>query len=224
MRFDDVSRYTAGYLACEIAVACGLPAETGMALGKVACSGDKSDILGSGGDDERKALVLDYLAAHTSFGNSLYFYKSVLEKQDLFDSIARQADESIEEAARRAISVMKRTQAKDMDIATIPLEGIAKRGEWPQSSKITTRVFDKLRRDSARAIVCIGYTDRSVILRMNDQACALGMSANKLAKSVSGSMKDFVEGGGGHAKAGAIRVKTGFSREVVNELVRMLSQ
>jgi RecJ-like exonuclease len=118
---------------------------------------------------------------------------------------------------------MKRTQAPGLDIAAIPLVGIAKRGEWPSSSKITTRVYDKLRSGSQRPLVCIGYTDRSLILRMNDQACALGFSANTLAKTVTSSMADFVDGGGGHAKAGAIRVKIGFTKEVMNELIRLLS-
>ena len=91
---EDMSRYTAGYLASEIAFACGLPEGKAAELARIACSGDKSDIMSSGADDARKALVLDYLAAHASFGNNLDFYRNVMEKQDLFDSIARQADES----------------------------------------------------------------------------------------------------------------------------------
>lgn len=223
----EASRYTAGYLACEIAAACGLPEERARALARIACIGDKSAILGSDDADASKALVLDYLAAHTSFGNNLDFYRNVMEKQDLFDSIARQADETIEEAAGKAMKGMKTSSSEKIDIASFPLEGIAKRGEWPPSSKITTRVYDKLRARAAgtgarRAVACIGYTDRSIIIRLDDAAASMGLNANELAMSVSQSMADFVEGGGGHAKAGAIRAKPGFVKEIVNELIRQM--
>ncbi len=220
---NDASKYTAGYLACEIAAMCGLPQERALELARIACSGDKSDILKSGGSDARKALVLDYLAAHISFGNNLDFYRNVMEKQDLFDSIAVQADETIEEAAAKAIAGMKRVRGKKLDIAYFSLEGIAKRGEWPSSSKITTRVYDKLRAENPRALFCIGYTDRSIIMRLNDEAVAMGLSANELAKSIAASMADFFEGGGGHAKAGAIRAKSGFAKELLNALVKLAS-
>ncbi len=219
----DASKYTAGYLACEIAVMCGLPRERALELAKIACSGDKSDILESDGGDARKALVLDYLAAHISFGNNLDFYRNVMEKQDLFNSIAIQADETIEEAASKAMAGMKRVQGKKLDIAYFSLEGIAKRGEWPSSSKITTRVYDKLRAESGRAMFCIGYTDRSIIMRLNDEAVGMGLSANGLAKSISVSMGDFFEGGGGHAKAGAIRAKAGYAKDILNALVKLAS-
>lgn len=217
---DNVSRYTAGYLACEIAVACGLPKERGMELARVACSGDKSDILASGEDDMRKALVLDFLASHVSFGNNLDFYKNVMSKDELFRSIMQQADESIEDAAEKAVAKSKKQQEGALEIVSFPLEALVKKGEWPSSSKITTRVYDKLCAQGDRPILCLGYTDRSIIIRLNDRAAALGLSANELAEKIKSVMADFVDGGGGHVKAGAIRVKRGFSKDVLNELLR----
>jgi len=218
---DDASKYTAGYLACEVAAVCGLEKDKALALAKVACSGDKSDILQSGPDDAKKAMVLDFLASHVSFGNNLDFYKKVMEKDELFQSIAVQADDSIREAAAKAVSKMKRSEAGRLSIITFPLEGIVVKGEWPPSSKITTRVFDMMKAEApGKAILCIGYTERSVILRLDDGAVSLGLSANDLAERVKRSMADFVEGGGGHVKAGAVRAKEGFVKEVVNELVR----
>ena len=212
------SKYTAGYLACEIAAAAGLEKQRCMELARTACSGDKSDILKSGDEDARKAMVLDFLASHMSFGNNLDFYRKVMDSPELFGSIAQQADESIEEAAAKALARAKRSEAGGCEICVLPLEGIAKRGEWPPSSKITTRVFEKLKGE--RPLVCVGYTDRSIIMRLNDGAAALGFSANDLAERIKRSMPDFVEGGGGHVRAGAIRAKTGFVKDVVNQLLR----
>jgi RecJ-like exonuclease len=217
---DNVSRYTAGYLACEIAVACGLPKDRGMELARVACSGDKSDILASDEGDMRKALVLDFLASHVSFGNNLDFYKNVMAKDELFRSIMQQADESIEDAAEKALAKSKKQQEGALEIVSFPLEALVKKGEWPPSSKITTRVYDKLCAQGGRPVLCLGYTDRSIIIRLNDSTAALGLSANELAEKIKSVMADFVDGGGGHVKAGAIRVKRGFAKDVLNELLR----
>ena len=43
--------------------------------------------------------------------------------------------------------------------------------------------------------------------------------AAALAKKMAESMSDFVVGGGGHIRAGAIRVKIGFTKDVVNQLI-----
>ena len=217
----DASVYTAGYLAAEVAIACGLDKGKGRELAAIACSGDKSQVISNGENEMKKALVLDFLASHISYGNNLDFYKKVMAKEELFSSIARQADETIEEAAGKAMKGMKKTEAGKLLVVSFALEGIAKRGEWPPSSKITTRVFDKLKGE--RPLVCLGQTDRSIIMRLDDGAVSLGLSANKLAEKLKESMADFVEGGGGHTRAGAIRAREGFAKDVLNELLREIS-
>ena len=211
----DVSRYTAGVLACEIAAACGM---NGMKeLAAIACSGDKSQVVENGPGEARKAMVLDFLAAHISFGNNLGFYKKVMAQEELFQSIASQADESIAEAADKAMKGMRKTEKEGVEIFSFSLENVVVKGEWPPASKITTRIFETLKGE--KPLVCIGQTDRSVIIRLNDSAATLGLSANSLAKKMVESMSDFVVGGGGHVRAGAIRVKTGFTKDVVNQLI-----
>jgi RecJ-like exonuclease len=153
-----------------------------------------------------------------SFGNNLDFYRNVMQNPELFTSIMRQADEAINDAAGKAMAKMKRQGEGAVEIITFPLEGIARKDEWPPSSKITTRVFDKLKAE--KPLLCIGYTDRSIIMRLNDAAVARGLDANALAAKLKTTMADFVEGGGGHMKAGAIRVKADFVKDVLNELVR----
>ena len=83
---------------------------------------------------------------------------------------------------------------------------------------MTTRVFDRMKEGGP--LLCMGYTDRSIIMRLNDDAVAAGLSATVLAERVKNSMADFVDGGGGHAKAGALRARQGFVKEVLNGIVR----
>lgn len=212
------SAYVAGYIACEIAVACGADRERMLSLARTACAGDKSAILESGPEDRKAALVLDFLAAHTSFGNNLDFYRKVMGSDELFSSIARQAEDSIAEAASKAMAGMKRGESGLLETVAIPLERVVVRGEWPPSSKVTTHVFESI--SGERPLLCVGYNERSLILRLNDAAVALGLGANTLADALKATMPDFVEGGGGHAKAGAIRVREGFVKDVLNELLR----
>ncbi len=226
----QTSRYVAGYLCAEVArimmAAAGAEgaggkaeADAGIArYARIACAGDRSALLEAGADDRKAALVLDYLAAHSGYGNNLRFYKSVLSRQELFGSIAQRAQESIDEAADRALAGAKRTKDGGVEICTFGLEGVVRKGEWPGSSKITTCIFDRLKHGGP--LLCVGYTGRSIIIRANDSAVARGLGANVLAERVKKGMADFVEGGGGHAKAGAIRVREGFTREVLNALVR----
>ncbi len=213
---EDGSKYTAGYLGCEIAAACGMDLEKAKQLARVACAGDKSLILESDGKDVEKARVLDFLAAHASFGNSLDFYRKVMDKSELYNSISLQAKESIEEAAAK-VSV-KKSEQEGLTTAIFALDNVVKKGEWPPAGKITTNIFEELNNENP--LLCIGYTERSVIMRLNDSAAKRGLSANELAKKTVESMADFVDGGGGHAKAGAVRVKKGFAKEVLNEIVR----
>jgi RecJ-like exonuclease len=211
----NTSRYVAGYLASEIARAMGAETER---YARIACAGDRSTLLEASESDGKTALVLDYLAAHSGFGNNLRFYKNVLNKEELFTSIAGQAQESIDEAADKALAGAKHTKEGAVRICIFSLANVVRKGEWPPSGKVTTRVFDKLK--DGGPLLCMGYTDRSIIMRLNDGAMEAGLSATLLAEKVKGSMADFVDGGGGHAKAGALRAKQGFVKDVLNELVR----
>ncbi|MBI5046847.1 hypothetical protein HZC07_03895 [Candidatus Micrarchaeota archaeon] len=233
---EDGSRYPAGYLCAEIAFACGfLAKDKALELAKISCAGDKSKILDPlTQSDIEKALVLDFVSAHTSFGNNLDFYKNVMAKDELFRSLFKQAEESISEAAKKAMDGMKSTKIKienkptdvnQLEIISFSLDRIVTKGEWPPSGKITTRVFDILNEEakSTKPILVIGYNERSIIMRLNDSAVALGVTANILAEKMLAAMPDFVEGGGGHDRAGAIRVRSGFVKDVLGQLMAEIS-
>jgi len=217
---ENGSKYCAGYLASEIAVACGMERERAMDLAATACSGDKSSIIENGEAEMKKAMVLDFLAAHTSFGNNLEFYKNVMDKDELFYSISNQAEEAIEEAVRKVR--VKEIKEEDLNIVHFALETIVKKGEWPPAGKITTRIFEG--KMNSGPVIVIGYNERSLILRLNEGAEKMGLGANLLAEEMQKCMGDFVEGGGGHVRAGAIRVRQGFAKEVLNQLIEKIKE
>jgi RecJ-like exonuclease len=132
----------------------------------------------------------------------------------------RMADEKIEEAALNTMKTMKEKKAGETSVHLIDLESVVKKGEFPNRSKVTTRVFEKL--NGEEPLVVLGLGERTIIIRINDAAAAKGASADKIAKQILQSMPDFAESGGGHVKAGAIRVKVGFVDSVVEEIIRSL--
>jgi len=213
----DVSCYVAGYLAAEIAREMGADCE---AYAKIACAGDKSTILETGDRERKSALVLDYLAANSGFGNNLRFYKNVLSNRELFDSMFMQADEKIEEAADKAMKAMKERLVREIAVYSIDLEKVVVKGEFPNRSKVATRVFERLKRDAP--LVVLGVGERTVIMRVNDAGCTKGIRADLIAKNILETMPDFAESGGGHGKAGAIRVKKGFTGAVVEEIIKII--
>ncbi len=214
---EDQSKYTAGYLASEIANACG--AETGN-LAKIACAGDKSDVSEPGDEDRKTALVLDYLGAHTSFGNSLEFYAEVLKKEELYSSIYSQASEKINEALERAVPKVKKSEKNGIIVYTVQLEGVVEPKEFPNRSKVTTAVFEHFKTDLP--MITIGYGKRTLILRGNDAFLKRGNSFSEIVKKLSSSMKDFIMSGGGHAKAAAVRVEEGYEKSTVDRLIEEL--
>jgi len=212
---EDPSKYTAGYLSAEIANMCG--AENASDYAKIACAGDKSNVAEPGEKDRKTALVLDYLAAHAAFGNSLDFYADVLKKEELYSSIYSQASEKISEALERALPKIKKIEKNGITVYVIPLDGVVEPKVFPNRSKVTTAVFEHFRTDSP--MVAIGFGKRTVIMRANDAFIKRGLSFPDIIKKVSSDMKDFVMAGGGHAKAAAVRVEEGYEKSVVDRLI-----
>ncbi|MFH1393947.1 MAG: DHH family phosphoesterase [Candidatus Micrarchaeota archaeon] len=214
---ERASRYVAGYLASEIAMMCGGVAD----FARVACAGDKSEIIEVGEEDKKKALVLDYLAANSSFGNNLDFYKSVLKNDDLFHSLWLQADEKIGEAASALLEGAKPRVVGELQIHIFDLDRVVIPKEFPNRSKVATRMFEILGKENVPLVV-LGYGDRTVIMRANAQAIEKKADLSRLASEIRASMKDFVLSGGGHSRAAALQVKEGFAKLVIEELIRML--
>lgn len=215
---ENGSKYTAGLLACEIAATAGLDKNQAIEIARIACAGDKSTLLEINDRDKEKAMVLDFLAAHTSFGNNLEFYKKVMKNDELFNSILIQAKESINEIASKVSIKEKIGKVK---VLYFNLEEVITKGEWPPSSKVTTKIFED--NNFGGPLVTLGYNERTIIIRINEEAEKLGLSANKIAEEIKSKMDQFVEGGGGHAKAGAIRIKKGFVESVLGEILRMIA-
>jgi RecJ-like exonuclease len=212
---EGASKHTAGYIAVEVARALGadLSGLVGASL-----AGDKSDILEIREEDRDRALVLDYLATYSSFGNSLDFYREVLEKQALYESMLRQAKEKLESLKESVKANLKKREKEGLNIYLLNLDRIATKGEFPSRGKITSIAYDMVKEENA---VVIGYSEKFIIFRISDEAVKK-LKANEIIERIKSFAPDFVESGGGHEKAASLKVKKGFEKEILEEIIKLL--
>ena len=217
---EIVSQYTAGYLACEVAGFAGI--EKLEEYARMSCAGDKSTILPITEDDKDRALVIDFIAMYSGFGNNLEFYKNTLKNQDLFHSILQQAKEKIHQVREAAVKIMQKQQCGEIAIYSIELDELIKEHEFPSRGKVATMIFEHI--GNERPSLVIGYGKKSVILRANQLAVEEGFAVDRLISEIKSSMKNFIESGGGHARAAAIRTREGFSKTVAEGLIALIRQ
>lgn len=216
----DSSKYPAGYLAIEVARLCGV--KNAEEYASVACAGDKSIVLPVTQADKDKALVLDYMASYSGFGNNLDFYSSVMSKEELFESMLFQAKEKVDQIFETVRKTLKEKEVNGVKIAVIDLERISVKHEFPSKGKIATRIFESINSDAP--LVVLGYSEKSVIFRVNHPAVERGVYADKIISELKSTMKDFIESGGGHAKAAALRVKGEYAKDIVEEIVKIIEK
>ena len=215
---ESASSYTAGYLAVEIARACG---ESGAEpLAPVACAGDKSTIIEISEKDVEKALVMDYMATYAGFKNKLEFYRRALENQDLYSSVLIQAREALERITEDVKAGMKKRLDGPVSIYTIDTERVKSR-EFPGKGKITTRCFELVGESPA---VVLGFWNRGLSFRINDGAVHRGVRADRMIEILKNEMGDFVFGGGGHARAASMRIREGFVDSVINKVIEIVEE
>src|SRR3989338_1801731 len=217
---EKASRYPAGYLACEVAQAAG--AAEIDALAYISCAGDKSDLLPVEKHHRDAALVLDYLAMHSDYRSSLYFYKGVLKSKELFQSLLQQAGEKISEITKEAQKQAREKQFGTVHVSMLDLSHLLARYNFPSRGKIATYLIERLPLDEPHIV--IGYSGRFIVLRANDAAMRHGIRLNVLVETLKSSMASFIESGGGHPKAAAIRVREGFLKEVVAAFLDLLDK
>jgi len=215
---ERLSDYTAGYLCTEVSRSAGVKGIENIAGNALA--GDRSNILELKDENREIALVLDFMATYSSYGNNLDFYQNVLSNKDLYYSILSQAKDKIREISEGVKKSMKERKVGEFSVYVLDLERMAGAYEFPSKGKVANAVLDTIEKD--KAIVMIGYGNRSVILRLNSIAVEKGAKGNELIDKVKKSMNAFIWNGGGHSKAAALRVRDGFAKDVAEGIVREL--
>jgi len=214
---EEASTYPAGYLACEVARACGRKEVEHLA--KMACAGDKSGIMPISEEDRERALVIDYMATYAEFGNRLEFYEHALGEKELYASILFQARERMERVKEEVGRMMKKRIEGPVAVYTVDFEKVSAR-EFPGKGKLTSRAFELVMHEGP--VVVLGFWDGGISFRLNEDAVLRGITAVKIMGVVRAKMGDFIEGGGGHARAASLKIRRGYTKEVLEEVINQL--
>lgn len=217
---EDASQYPAGYLCVEVARAAGSKEVEGLA--NIACAGDKSEILPVDAEIGKKALVLDYLSTYSRYGNKLSFYSDVLGNGEMFHSTYGEAREKIDALVEEMKGDIKKSEKDGVVVYTINLDRSMAKFDFPSRGKVTTHIFEALNEDTRMPTVVIGYGKRTVVFRINDAAVAKGVNGGELVEKMKKKMPGFVENGGGHAKAAALRVRKDFEESAIREILELI--
>ncbi|MEW5997026.1 MAG: DHH family phosphoesterase [Candidatus Micrarchaeota archaeon] len=214
---EEASAYPAGYLACEVAGACGIKDLEWLA--KIACAGDKSGIMPVSDEDREKALVIDYMATYAEFGNRLEFYEHALGERELYASILFQARERMERVKEEVGKLMKKRIEGPVAVYTVDFEKVSAR-EFPGKGKLTSRAFELVMHEGA--VVVLGVWEGGISFRLTENAVLRGVNAGRVIDAVKRKMGSLVEAGGGHGRAASLKIKRGYTKEVLEEVLDQL--
>jgi RecJ-like exonuclease len=215
---EDASKFTAGYLAYEAVKLLGHDASGTVGI---SLAGDKSSIMPISEKDRERALVFDFVASYSSFSNRLEFYKDLMGDNALYQSILAKAKEHLENVSAAISQNMKReTLENGITLITVNLDRAAKRSEFPGRGKMTTRAYEMAGNED---VVVIGYSEKSLILRVGHMAYERGVRANGLVKALVSEYRDN-SSGGGHARAAAFLFSGLPADYLLQQMKKMVSE
>lgn len=214
---EGASAYPAGYLAAEVARACGK--KDVERLARIACAGDKSGIMPVSEEDREMALVIDYMATYAEFGNRLEFYEHALGEKELYSSILFQAKERMERVKEEVGRMMKKRIEGPVAVYTVDFEKVSAR-EFPGKGKLTSRAFELVMHEGP--VVVLGFWEGGISFRLNEDAVLRGINAGRIIGAVKEKMGSFIESGGGHGRAASLKIRRGYTKEVLEEVIAQL--
>jgi len=197
------SWYSAGYLASEIIGLLGIDCSK---YGKISICSDKSGLRKCEKEYSDFGLVLNYVAAYSTYRSSLSFYSSILENKELFTSMFIQANEKVEQLIFIAKRSMKKKKVGNFFIYYFNMGKTYKKYEFPGLGKSATQIFEKLIEGENTPSLLICYEPKTIVFRITNNAFELGADASRIINHLKRVASDMIISGGGHLRAAAIRI------------------
>ncbi|MCX8200118.1 MAG: hypothetical protein N3G76_01480 [Candidatus Micrarchaeota archaeon] len=219
--------YTSGFLCYEIARrVCDADYEM---LWKASLYCDKSTLEYEITEEiEEVGLVLDYISTVMNHEkHSIEFIDKLISSREMRRVEYLSAKDSIDMATRLALSIARwSTLANGTVVVLVEVGRIVESGEFPPRGKVTGRVHDAfIEKDECKgkAVVTIGYTSDSLMVRANKKALEAGFNGNSIIEELKKEMGNIIISGGGHAGASAMKFVRGFDKVVIDAFVRKIA-
>ena len=191
-------------------------------LYKISLHGDKSILeFEKNKKIEELSLVFDYIASTIKREkHSIRFIEGLLEDEEFMHTIYLKAKDLVDEVAEIGLEICKK---KDLEngflFVTLDVEKLVDNtNSFPSRGKVTGKVHDIIEEQTNKPLIVLGYSHDTAMFRANRKAVLNGFNANEIIQVVKKEYDKFVESGGGHPGAAAIRYKKGFKKVILNAL------
>jgi RecJ-like exonuclease len=219
--------YTSGFLCFEVArKVCEADYDI---LWKASLYCDKSTLkFELTSEVEEVGLVLDYISTIMDHEkHSMKFIDGLIGNKRMTHMEYLTAKDAVDTATALALSITRvSTLENGMLLVLVEVGRIVESGEFPPRGKITGRVHDAVierKENGEKAIVTIGYTSDSVMLRANARALKMGFNGNEIINGFKKEMGNVVISGGGHAGAAAMKFNRGYEKVVLDAFARKIA-
>lgn len=215
------SDYVAGLLACEIAQRIVNVDLHDLYL--IALAGDRSKLPWSL-ENHKDAIALDFIVSYSKTAQSIDAIAKLFLDKEYMSIAYTQAMEKQEQLRKRLLRKTKRKRIGKTEIFLIDTDGEYVEGEYPGRGEMASLVHDELTKGLQVPAMTIGHGKRSINMRVNKVGIEEGINSSILVENVKKELMDAVEAGGGHPSAAGIRVRKGFAKIVLNQLLKEIEK
>jgi RecJ-like exonuclease len=220
--FAPESSYATGLLAVEIANR--IADVDGMRLARVAMTGDRSRLIKPTDEDNKIAGALDFLISTSKIGQRIEVFARFLDDKEAIDVAYAESQEKMSQLFEKVRPKLKEKRIGGVVILLLNTDKLTVQGEYPKKGTVASMVADEFGKHRKEPVITATYGKRGVNLRLNYPAVQAGVNCTNLVLAVKRELPNALEGGGGHTGAAAMRVHPGFTKVVLDQLLKEIER
>jgi len=218
--YNSGSGYVTGLLSAEIAQRISGPIPNLTKFVNAALTADRSKLVKPTKESEKYAEAIEYLISTSKFPQNIETFQKTINDEETIDLAYAQAQEKIGEMLDKLKKFTKTKEYGNVSVFLVDTDKLSVRGQYPKKGVVTNAASDFLANKLHNPAIVIGYSQRNFNIRLNTAALKAGINGSQLVTNVKKEVSYAIEGGGGHPAACAIRVKIGYSKLVLDQLLK----
>ena len=216
--FGTGSSYATGLLASEISQR--ISDVDVKRYANIALFADRSKLVKWTKEGEKYSMALEYLISTSKFPQTIETFSKVIDDEETLDLAYAQAQEKVGDMLNRLKGFTKTKRYGIITAFVINTDKLSIKGQFPRKGVITSFAADYLGKNNPEPVITVGYSQRNMNMRLNPAALKAGINCSDIVVKVKEALGDAIEGGGGHPGASALRVRIGFSKIALDQLLK----
>ncbi len=150
-------------------------------------------------------------------------FESIFNNKEKMAELLRYSNIRLGEVLDTGVKSLKKYKAKDFEIFVLDFEDVrSEESKYPLPGRFASKLIGRINESGSKKIMVIVYVGAYILMRLDDQ---LGseLDLQTIKDDIKEKYGDVVEGGGGHRRAGTIKLrdkdeKKGIIRDIINSL------